>query len=82
LDLLLLEHTLMRAVMAHPSYSKMRAMRQTAGDYRETQVNSQAILAKFGFEELGSSAAVEREEAAAVCASRRSGSAKHHRTGV
>ncbi len=33
---LLLEHTLDAQVMAHPSYSKMRAMRQTADQYRES----------------------------------------------
>lgn len=33
---LLLEHTLDAGLMAHPSYSKMRAMRQTADQYRET----------------------------------------------
>ncbi len=33
---LLLAHTLDARVMAHPSYSKMRAMRQTADQYRET----------------------------------------------
>jgi superfamily I DNA and/or RNA helicase len=32
---LLLAHTLDARVMAHPSYSKMRAMRQTAGQYRD-----------------------------------------------
>lgn len=33
---LLLDHTLDARLMAHPSYSKMRAMRQTADQYRET----------------------------------------------
>ena len=33
---LLLAHTLDARVMAHPSYSQMRAMRQTAHQYRET----------------------------------------------
>jgi superfamily I DNA and/or RNA helicase len=33
---LLLQYTLDARVMAHPSYSKMRAMRQTADQYRET----------------------------------------------
>ena len=33
---LLLQHTLDARLMAHPSYSKMRAMRQTADQYRET----------------------------------------------
>lgn len=33
---LLLNHTLDARLMSHPSYSKMRAMRQTADQYRET----------------------------------------------
>jgi superfamily I DNA and/or RNA helicase len=33
---LLLQYTLDARVMAHPSYSKMRSMRQTADQYRET----------------------------------------------
>ena len=33
---LLLQHTLDARVMAHPSYAKMHAMRQTAAQYRET----------------------------------------------
>ncbi len=45
---LLLQHTLDAQVMAHPSYGKMRAMRQTAEQHRETA--SQA-LGKMGFEE-------------------------------
>jgi superfamily I DNA and/or RNA helicase len=45
---LLLEHTLDAQVMAHPSYSKMRAMRQTADQYRETA--SQHVRS-FGFAE-------------------------------
>lgn len=45
---LLLEHTLDARVMAHPSYSKMRAMRQTAGQYRET---ASEYVRNFGFEE-------------------------------
>ena len=45
---LLLEHTLDARVMAHPSYSKMRAMRQTADQYRET---ASQPLRKNSFEE-------------------------------
>ena len=45
---LLLEHTLDAQVMAHPSYSKMRAMRQTADQYRET---ASQPLRNFGYEE-------------------------------
>ena len=45
---LLLEHTLDAHVRAHPSYSKMRAMRQTAGQYRET---ASQHLRSFGHEE-------------------------------
>ena len=45
---LLLEHTLDARVMAHPSYSKMRAMRQTADQYRET---ASEYVRNFGFEE-------------------------------
>jgi ATP-dependent RNA/DNA helicase IGHMBP2 len=48
---LLLEHTLDAQVMAHPSYSKMRAMRQTADQHRNT---SSELASKhtrdFGFE--------------------------------
>ncbi len=45
---LLLEHTLDARVMAHPSYSKMRAMRQTAEQHRET---ASERTRDFGFEE-------------------------------
>ena len=45
---LLLEHTLDARVMAHPSYSKMRAMRQTADQHRETATE---YVRNFGFEE-------------------------------
>jgi superfamily I DNA and/or RNA helicase len=45
---LLLEHTLDAGVMAHPSYSKMHAMRQTAAQYRET---ANEHVRHYGFEE-------------------------------
>lgn len=45
---LLLKHTLDARVMAHPSYSKMRAMRQSADQYRET---ASEYVRNFGFEE-------------------------------
>ncbi len=45
---LLLQHTLDAQVMAHPSYSKMRAMRQTADQYRES---ASQPLGKMGHEE-------------------------------
>ena len=45
---LLLEHTLDARVMAHPSYSKMRAMRQTADQYRQT---ASEYVRHFGPEE-------------------------------
>ena len=45
---LLLEHTLDARLMAHPSYSKMRAMRQTADQYRET---ANQRTRRFGYEE-------------------------------
>jgi ATP-dependent RNA/DNA helicase IGHMBP2 len=45
---LLLKHTLDAQVMAHPSHSKMRAMRQTADQLRET---ASQYLRDFGFEE-------------------------------
>lgn len=45
---LLLEHTLDARVMAHPNYSKMRAMRQTADQYRET---ANQPLGKTGYDE-------------------------------
>jgi len=48
---LLLEHTLDARVMAHPSYSKMRAMRQTADQYRNTASELASKHARdFGFE--------------------------------
>jgi superfamily I DNA and/or RNA helicase len=45
---LLLEHTLDARVMAHPSYSKMRALRQTADQCRES---AQQPLRTYGYEE-------------------------------
>jgi len=45
---LLLEHTLDAQVMAHPSYSKMRAMRQTADQCRDT---ASLPLRTMGYEE-------------------------------
>lgn len=45
---LLLQHTLDAGVMAHPSYSKMHAMRQTAAQYRET---ANAFATHLGAEE-------------------------------
>jgi len=45
---LLLNHTLDAKVMAHSSYSKMRAMRQTADQYRAT---ASEYVRNFGFEE-------------------------------
>ena len=45
---LLLQHTLDARVMAHPSYNKMRAMRQTAEQYRET---ASERVRNFGFVE-------------------------------
>ena len=45
---LLLEHTLDARVMAHPSHSKMRAMRQTADQYRQT---ASEYVHHFGHEE-------------------------------
>jgi predicted DNA helicase len=52
---LLLEHTLDARVMAHPSYSKMRAMRETAAQHRNTASEgaSQSFdkhARQFGFE--------------------------------
>ena len=49
---LLLQHTLDARVMAHPSYSKMHSMRQTATQLRDT-ANDRASerVRKFGFEE-------------------------------
>ena len=48
---LLLEHTLDARVMAHPSYSKMRAMRQTADQHRNTVSQGASKHASdFGFE--------------------------------
>ncbi len=45
---LLLEHTLDARVMAHSSYGEMRAMRQTAEQYRQT---ANEYTREFGFEE-------------------------------
>ena len=45
---LLLKHTLDARLMAHPSYSKMRAMRQTADQYRET---ANQRTRRIGYEE-------------------------------
>jgi ATP-dependent RNA/DNA helicase IGHMBP2 len=45
---LLLQHTLDARVMAHPSYSKMRAMRQTAEQHR---TSASEHIRDFGFEE-------------------------------
>jgi superfamily I DNA and/or RNA helicase len=45
---LLLEHTLDARLVAHPSYSKMRAMRLTADQYRETATQR---TRRFGYEE-------------------------------
>ena len=45
---LLLQHTLDAGVMAHPSYAKMHAMRQTAEQHRET---ASEHVRDFGFEE-------------------------------
>jgi superfamily I DNA and/or RNA helicase len=45
---LLLKHTLDAGVMAHPSYSKMHAMRKTADQHRET---ASEHVRHFGFEE-------------------------------
>jgi ATP-dependent RNA/DNA helicase IGHMBP2 len=48
---LLLEHTLDAQVLAHPSYSKMRAMRQTADQFRHTASELASKHARdFGFE--------------------------------
>jgi ATP-dependent RNA/DNA helicase IGHMBP2 len=49
---LLLKHTLDAGVMAHPSYSKMHAMRQTADQHRETAGQfANEHIRHFGFEE-------------------------------
>jgi predicted DNA helicase len=45
---LLLKHTLDAGVMAHPSYAKMHAMRQTAEQHRDT---ANERVSHFGFEE-------------------------------
>jgi len=45
---LLLKHTLDAGVMAHPSYAKMHAMRQTAEQNRDT---ANEYVSHFGFEE-------------------------------
>ena len=48
---LLLQHTLDARVMAHPSYAKMRAMRDTAAQHRDTASQSSDVHARqFGFE--------------------------------
>ncbi len=48
---LLLQHTLDARVMAHPSYAKMHAMRQTAAQHRETASDLASKHARdFGFE--------------------------------
>jgi superfamily I DNA and/or RNA helicase len=48
---LLLKHTLDASVMAHPSYNKMRAMRQTADQHRNTASELSSKHARdFGFE--------------------------------
>ncbi len=48
---LLLKHTLDARVMAHPSYAKMRAMRQTADQHRHTASELGSRHARdFGFE--------------------------------
>ena len=48
---LLLQHTLDARVMAHPSYAKMRAMRQTADQHRNTASELASKHARdFGFE--------------------------------
>ena len=48
---LLLQHTLDARVMAHPSYAKMRAMRETAAQHRNTASQSADVHARqFGFE--------------------------------
>ena len=50
-SILLLEHTLDARVMAHPSHSKMRSMRQTADQHRNTASQSADEHARqFGFE--------------------------------
>ena len=48
---LLLQHTLDARVMAHPSYAKMRAMRETAAQHRNTASQSADVHARqFGSE--------------------------------
>ena len=47
---LLLQHTLDARVMAHPSYAKMHAMRQTAEQHRNT-VTDRASARNFSFDE-------------------------------
>jgi superfamily I DNA and/or RNA helicase len=48
---LLLKHTLVAGVMAHPSYSKMHAMRQTADQHRDTASQlASGHVRNFGFE--------------------------------
>jgi ATP-dependent RNA/DNA helicase IGHMBP2 len=49
---LLLKHTLDAGVMAHPSYAKMHAMRQTAEQHRDTASElAKEGVRNFGFEE-------------------------------
>jgi ATP-dependent RNA/DNA helicase IGHMBP2 len=48
---LLLQHTLDARMMVHPSYAKMRAMRETAAQHRNTASQSADVHARqFGFE--------------------------------
>jgi superfamily I DNA and/or RNA helicase len=48
---LLLKHTLVAGVMAHPSYAKMHAMRQTAEQHRDTASElAKEGVRNFGFE--------------------------------
>jgi ATP-dependent RNA/DNA helicase IGHMBP2 len=60
---LLLEHTLDARVIAHPSYSKMRSMRQTADQHRET---ASVRTRHFGFEERQQRLLL-KEEARMLC---------------
>lgn len=59
---LLLQHTLDARLMAHPSYSKMHAMRQTATQLRDT-ANERASerIRKFGLEERQHRQAIKEE---------------------
>jgi superfamily I DNA and/or RNA helicase len=60
---LLLQHTLDAGVMAHASYSKMHAMRQTAEQHRDT---ANEHVRHFGFEERQQRQWL-REEARTLC---------------